>query len=100
MLYFLKFKDLTCNFCTFSRFFIFLSQFLPDLNKNFIKIYRKCRATGLPSRLGPEPVLGPRSFPVYLKKIERTGTVGPLEPVTVRSGSRSLSGPTNRTLKH
>ena len=24
----------------------------------------------------------------------------PLEPVTVRSGSRFLSGPTNRTLKH
>ena len=41
-----------------------------------------------------------RSFPVFLKKIERTGTVGPLEPVTVQSGSRSHSGPTNRTLKH
>ena len=40
------------------------------------------------------------SFPVFLKKIERTGTVGPLEPVTVWSGSRSHSGPTNWTLKH
>ena len=40
MLYFLKLKDLTCDFCTFSRFlllFKFLSQFLPDLNKNYIK---------------------------------------------------------------
>ena len=56
MLYFLKFKDLMCNFCAFSRFFIFLSQFLPDLNENYIKIWRKCRATRLPSRFGPEPV--------------------------------------------
>ena len=38
MLYFLKFKDLMCNFCAFSRFLLFLGQFLPDLNENFIKI--------------------------------------------------------------
>jgi hypothetical protein len=37
---------------------------------------------------------------VFLKKFERTGTVGPLEPVTVQSGSRSHSSLTNRTLKH
>ena len=33
----------------------------------------------------PEPVLEPQSFPVFLKKIGRTGTVGLLEPVTVWS---------------
>ena len=29
MLYFLKFKDLTCNFCAFSRFFYFSVSFYP-----------------------------------------------------------------------
>ena len=29
MLYFLKFKDLTCNFCAFSGFFFFLVSFYP-----------------------------------------------------------------------
>ena len=103
MLYFLKFEDLTCNFCAFSCFIYFSVSFYPI----WIKIISKFRENvglhfyrlGL-VRTGPEPVLGPRSFPVFLKKIERTGTVGPLEPVTVRSGSRSHSGSTNRTLKH
>ena len=51
------------------------------------------------SRFGPELVLN-QSFLVFHKKIERTRTVGPLEPVTVRSGFQSLSGPMNWTLKH
>ena len=100
MLYFLKFKDLTCNFCAFSHFFLFLGQLLSDLNENYMKILRKCRATCLLSQFGPEPVLGLQSFLVFLKKIGRSGTVGPLEPVSVQSYSRSHSGPTNWTLKH
>jgi hypothetical protein len=103
MLYFLKFKGLTCNFCAFSHFIYFSVSFYPI----WIKIISKFRENvGLHAyHLGSvlnrsRPVLGPRSFPVFLKKIVRTGTIGPLELVTVRSGSQSHSGLTNRTLKH
>ena len=40
MLYFMKFKDLACNFKVFS-FYLFLSQFLPDLGENYIKLFRE-----------------------------------------------------------
>ena len=40
MLYFLKFKDLTCNFCAFSHFYLFLGHFLPDLHEILSK-FRK-----------------------------------------------------------
>ena len=64
MLYFLKFKDLTCNFCTFSWFFYYFS----------VSFYqKKFRATGLPSRFGPEPVLGPWSFWSFSKKLRGPG---------------------------
>jgi hypothetical protein len=70
MLYFLKFKDLTCNFCAFSRFIYFLVSFYPI----WIKIILKFRENvGLHAyRLDPvlnrsKPVLGPRSFSVFLK---------------------------------
>ena len=46
----------------FLSFYLFLSQFLPDLDEIFIKIYRKYRATYLLSRFGPKPVpTGPRT---------------------------------------
>ena len=85
---------------TFGLFFIFIYfyfsvSFYPIWMKNLSKFREN---VGLQAyRLG---LVLNRSFPVFLKKIERTGTIGPLEPVTVRSGSRSHSGPMNRTLKH
>ena len=55
-------------------FYLFLSQFLPNLDENYIKIQRTFRTTGLPSWFGLILVLGPQSFLVFLKKIRRTRT--------------------------
>ena len=92
-----------CKFCAFSRFTYFLVSFYPI----WIKILSKFKenvglhAYSLGTVLNQsKPVLGPRSFPVFLKKIVRTGTIGLLKLVTVRSGSRSHSSSMNQTLKH
>jgi len=36
VLYFVKFKNLMCNFCSVYHFFLFLSQFSTDFNRNYI----------------------------------------------------------------
>jgi hypothetical protein len=78
MLYFMKFKDLMCNFCGYCNF-LFLSQFSPDLDENYIKIYLKCRATRLLSRFNPKPVLTSPKTTVLtgltLNESERPGPV-------------------------
>ena len=52
MPYFVKLKDLTCNFCGFYHFFLFLSQFLSELDENYIKNLDNFRPTRLLSRFG------------------------------------------------
>jgi hypothetical protein len=67
---FLKFKDLTRNFCTFSRFIYFLVSFYPIWIK-IISTFSEnvgLHAYHLDPVLNPsKPVLGPRSFSVVLK---------------------------------
>ena len=82
----------------FLSFYLFLSQFLPDLDKIFIKIQGKYRATYLPSQFGPKPIpTGPRTavFSGLSLKNQKDQVHGP-----GKTGPSVLRGPQNRTFKH
>jgi hypothetical protein len=80
MLYFVKFKILTGNFCGFYCFIYFFASFYSIWIKNISK-FRE--TSGLHDyRLGfvlnrSEPVLKDRSFPVFLEKKWKDQDCGP-----------------------
>jgi len=57
MLYFVKFKDLTCNFCNFYHFINSLASFYLIWMKFILKFKKIYRTTRLPTRFGPGLVL-------------------------------------------
>ena len=62
MTYFVKLKDLMCNFCGFYHFFNFSASFYPNWMKIISKLYQNFRPTRLLSWFGLRPVqTGPRT---------------------------------------
>ena len=77
----------------FLPFFLFLSQFLSELDENHIKIWINFKPTRLPSRFGPKPVqTGPRTAVFSGPCSDEMEGPGPRS-----SQDRSWSGPVHRS---